>query len=281
MPTIVSISTFHANEYVYDISTETGTFCIKNGVILKNTDSVYVRWKGANMHRAFDLSQEAAQIVTKTFTKPIQLEFEKVMCPLFLYTKKRYTYQSWENPDTPNPTIQQIGTQMIRRDTCKYAREALTKITELIIKQQDQEAALLHTRKIVANLLNGDIDNTDLILTRNIKEKYTNSNIPHVRLADRMIKRNDVNKVSPGERIKMIHIDDTTLVVEHPEFVRENNMRVDYFHYFNKQLKTPLDMIWGLIMDPSLVYTDIISNAEKKLNKTRNVEGFLRLFHKS
>jgi len=281
MPTIVSISTFHANEYVYDISTESGTFCIKNGIILKNTDSVYVRWKGVNMHRAFDLSQEAAQIVTKTFTKPIQLEFEKVMCPLFLYTKKRYTYQSWENPNTPVPTIQQIGTQMIRRDTCKYAREALTKITELIIKQQDQQAALLYTRKIVANLLNGDIDNTDLILTRNIKENYTNSNIPHVRLADRMIKRNDVNKVSPGERIKMIHIDNTNLVVEHPDFVQENNMRVDYFHYFNKQLKTPLDMIWGLIMDPSLVYTDIIANAEKKLNKTRNVEGFLRLFHKS
>lgn len=279
MPKIVAISTKNVNEYVYDLSSAAGTFCLENGIILKNTDSVYVRWKDVDMHKAFELSQEAALTVTKSFTKPIQLEFEKIMCPLFLYTKKRYTYQCWENPETPNPTIQQIGTQMIRRDTCKYARDALTKITELIIKHQDQKGALLHTRQIISSLLHGELDTNDLILTRNIKDKYANTNIPHVRLAERMQKRNDVNKVNPGERIQMIHIDDSNLVVEHPDFVRENKLRIDFMHYFNKQLKTPIDMIWGLIMDPSKVYSDILANAEKKLNKTRDIEGFIRLFH--
>ena len=279
MRKIISISTIQTKEYVYDLSTDCGTFCTANGVILKNTDSVYVRWKGVDMKRAFELSEEAAQAVTKSFTKPIQLEFEKVMCPLFLFTKKRYTYQSWENPNAPNPVIQQIGTQMIRRDTCKYARNALTKITEIIIKDQDKEAALLYTRKIISALLNGDIDMSELVLTRNIKDKYTNSNIPHVKLAERMQKRNDLHKVGAGERIQMIHVDDKSLVVEHPVFVQENHLRVDYMHYFNKQLKTPIDMIWGLIMEPEKVYDDILCASEKKLNKARNIEGFLKLFH--
>ena len=53
MPKIVAISTKNVNEYVYDLSSAAGTFCIENGVVLKNTDSVYVRWKGVDMHKAF------------------------------------------------------------------------------------------------------------------------------------------------------------------------------------------------------------------------------------
>ena len=279
MPQVMRISCIHACENVYDISSEAGSFCLANGAILKNTDSVYVQWIGADMKKAFELSSQAAQVVTKTFKEPIQLEFEKVMCPLFLYTKKRYTYQMWENYETPNPKIQQIGTQMIRRDTCKYAREVLAKITEFIIKDRDQDAALLYTRKAIADLLEGKTSMDDLILTRNLKDKYKNENIPHVKLAKRMQARNDVNKVTAGERISMLHIDDAN-IVEDPQFVRDNNLRINYMHYFQKQLKTPIDMIWGLIMDSSKVYSDIVLQAEKDLNKTRSIEGFLKLFHK-
>ena len=139
--------------YVYDLSTSDGTFMAYPTITVKNTDSVYVMWKSSNMHEAFQISKEAANAVTKNFPSPIELEFEKVMCPLALYSKKRYTFQMWERPDAPNPVIQQVGTQVVRRDTCKYVQNAMQTITTLLIQQQDKEAALKHSRQVVCNLL--------------------------------------------------------------------------------------------------------------------------------
>ena len=79
MPKIVSMRKVHFEGWVYDLSTPVGSYAHESGAILKNTDSVYVRWKGCNMKRAFNLSEEAAAAITLAFPPPIQLEFEKVM----------------------------------------------------------------------------------------------------------------------------------------------------------------------------------------------------------
>ena len=47
-------------------------------VIYGDTDSVMVNFRVKNISRAMELGQEAAAFVSKTFVKPIKLEFEKV-----------------------------------------------------------------------------------------------------------------------------------------------------------------------------------------------------------
>ena len=50
-------------------------------VIYGDTDSVMVNFRVKDIARAMELGQEAAAFVSKTFIKPIKLEFEKVrMC---------------------------------------------------------------------------------------------------------------------------------------------------------------------------------------------------------
>lgn len=44
-----------------------------------------------DLREAFRMGAEAAALVTATFKKPIELEFEKVYCPLLLVGKKRST----------------------------------------------------------------------------------------------------------------------------------------------------------------------------------------------
>ena len=118
-----------------------------------------------------------------------------------------------------------------------------------------------------------------LILTKSVKDTYKNENIPHIRLAKRMEARNDLYKPRPGDRLPYLHIDHPKHELEHPEFIKEHNWRVHYAIYVKKQLKTPIDMIWGLIMDASLVYADIICDANGRVNKEKNIAGFLKLFH--
>ena len=49
-------------------------------VIYGDTDSVMVHFKVPEVARAMELGREAADFVSKTFVKPIKLEFEKVLC---------------------------------------------------------------------------------------------------------------------------------------------------------------------------------------------------------
>jgi len=49
-------------------------------VIYGDTDSVMVHFKVPEVARAMELGREAAEFVSKTFVKPIKLEFEKVLC---------------------------------------------------------------------------------------------------------------------------------------------------------------------------------------------------------
>ena len=62
----------------------TKTYCKANGyetdceVIYGDTDSVMVHFKVPQVARAMELGREAAEFVSKTFIKPIKLEFEKV-----------------------------------------------------------------------------------------------------------------------------------------------------------------------------------------------------------
>ena len=51
--------------------------------------------------QSMKLGLEAAELVSKTFLRPIKLEFEKVYCPLLLITKKRYAGVKFVDANKP------------------------------------------------------------------------------------------------------------------------------------------------------------------------------------
>ena len=69
-------------------------------VIYGDTDSVMVRFGVPTVEAAMKLGQEAAEEVTKSFVKPIKLEFEKVYFPYLLINKKRYAGLYFTRPET-------------------------------------------------------------------------------------------------------------------------------------------------------------------------------------
>ena len=62
-------------------------------VIYGDTDSVMVNFRVKDISRAMELGQEAAAFVSKTFVKPIKLEFEKVCLGIFLTLS--YVTRGW------------------------------------------------------------------------------------------------------------------------------------------------------------------------------------------
>ena len=96
-------------------------YCIKNGykynsqVIYGDTDSVMVRFGTTDIGESMKYGKEAAEEISKTFIKPIKLEFEKVYCPYLLVSKKKYAGLLYTNPDK-HDKIDAKGIETVRRD---------------------------------------------------------------------------------------------------------------------------------------------------------------------
>jgi DNA polymerase delta subunit 1 len=80
-------------------------FTIANGykdnakVIYGDTDSVMIRFGVDNLKDAMALGRIGAELVTKEFIRPINLDFEKVYFPYLLINKKRYAGLYWTRED--------------------------------------------------------------------------------------------------------------------------------------------------------------------------------------
>lgn len=160
--------------YVYDLTTENHHFAAGLGnLIVHNTDSIYVKffteYSGQeHMDEVFRLSEIAAEGCTKLFKKPVEMEFEKVMWPFILFSKKRYACVVWTN-EHKHDYIDYKGIQVVRRDNCPYVKDKSMKIFEKILLDRDIPKSIEMGREYSMNLLNGKVMMKDLVISKSLK----------------------------------------------------------------------------------------------------------------
>ena len=165
-------------QYVYDLETEEGTFQAGIGqLIVKNTDSCYVIFpepvdSDGTLTTLFKKAEFAAKEISKTFKKPIELEFEKYMYPLILVAKKRYMYVEWTNPKHHNGEIEAKGVELVRRDNCPYVKETLDAVLQPIMFENNLEKGKRQAEIHIDRLLNGEVPIKKLILSKNLRNEY-------------------------------------------------------------------------------------------------------------
>lgn len=157
-------------------------------VVYGDTDSIYVKFRSdlrgqAHMDYVFKTAPECADRISATFKKPIELEFEKVMYPFILYSKKRYASLFWTNP-LKYDYIDYKGIQVVRRDNCPFVRNNAKKIFEYIFLNEkvlnytfDSVTELIETSKDFARdkirmLINGEVPMKDLLLSKSLRTGY-------------------------------------------------------------------------------------------------------------
>lgn len=185
---IERIEDIHDN-YVYDIETNDGTYYVNN-ILLKNTDSCYVTFhinkedftddngvfdEKAYMKENFRISKECAEKITNNFKKPIQLEFEKIMYPFFLYEKKRYAYKNWVQYEHPEDELEYKGLAIKRRDSCPYVKTVCGRLFEILMSGND-EKNLIEAKNYAYNslndLYNGKVPIKELVMSNSLKDIY-------------------------------------------------------------------------------------------------------------
>lgn len=300
-------------EYVYDLETAVGTFVAggkSTGILVKNTDSCYVKFpihksdygtETEFMEAQFKVAIECTKYCTDQFKPPMELAFEKYMYPLILFAKKKYAYVEWTKPNKPDDNVHYKGIHIVRRDTCKYVKEELNNIYTIIMRERSKEAAykasIAYTQKSIKNLLDGNIDPTKLILSKQLKSKYivrkdkisreyrwTHPEIqqPHVRLAQKMMEKDPTNHPKPPDRVPYLFVEKKGVnllqcdkVIHPTEFV--GNTKIDSLYYFNHQYKKPLDTAFEfMVSDPEIIYKDMILRKINQLNNQVELTTFFK-----
>lgn len=253
-----------------------------------DTDSIMVQFdvegrtgKDAIEH-SWKLGERASKEISALFRAPNKLELEKVYCPYFLYSKKRYAAKMWTEKTNPDglseikfDKIDVKGLQVVRRDSCKFVRNTCKKLLETILETSDPATAVSLAREAKEELLTGKVSTENLVLTKSLAADYK-VQMPHVEVVKKMRERNPGSEPQIGSRVPFVVIkakgDRLFEKAEDPEWVVANNVKIDYEYYFEHQLKKPVEDLLEPLIDPNDIFT--------KTKKNRKITEFFLLANK-
>jgi DNA polymerase delta subunit 1 len=239
-----------------------------------DTDSVMVEFdvQGRRGQEAIDyswqLGEQAAEQCTRLFKAPNDLELEKVYCPYFLYSKKRYAAKMYEKKgdSVVFKKIDVKGLQVVRRDSCPYVRETLKKLLEMVLESSDPAPVIEAAREAARNLMQGKVPMEKLLMSKQLAAEYKVPT-PHVAVRDKIRARAPGSEPQQGDRVPFVIIKGEGKMyekAEDPAWVREKNLTIDYQYYFTNQFKKPVQDL----LEP-LVSADLIFN-KKFMAKTES-----------
>jgi DNA polymerase delta subunit 1 len=248
-----------------------------------DTDSVMVEFdvQGRKGQEAIDYSwvqgELAAEACTKLFKAPNDLELEKVYCPYFLYSKKRYAAKMYEKKgdSVVFKKIDVKGLQVVRRDTCAYVRDVLKKLLDLVLNSDDPRPAIEYARESARKLLKGQVDPNGLLMSKQLGSDYK-SRQPHVEVRNKIRERAPGSEPQNGDRISFLVAKGSGLLcdkAEDPSWMKEKNIPIDYKYYFEHQLCKPVCDL----LEP-LVGADSFQTIFKSLDflTTPSIESFFK-----
>lgn len=220
-----------------------------------DTDSIMVQFDTGGrtgmdaIEYSWKLGERAADEITKIFKRPNELELEKVYCPYFLYSKKRYAAKMWVMGNSGKIEFDKIdikGLQVIRRDNCAFVREACQDVIDMILDSSDPSGPLEYAERKKADLLEGRVPMDKLVLSKRLGDSYKNNNLAHVVVRDKIRERAPGSEPQSGDRVQFVVVDTGNKKhkmyekAEDPAFVASNGLTLDYVYYLKHQFETPI-----------------------------------------
>jgi DNA polymerase delta subunit 1 len=255
-----------------------------------DTDSVMVEFDVGNrtgkeaIEYSWEIGERAAEECTKLFKAPNNLELEKVYCPYFLYSKKRYAAKLWTKGKDGNMNMDYIdvkGLQLVRRDNTPHMREVCKELLDVVLESSDTGPPKALALQRAIELIEGDVPNEKLILSQGLSDSYKSQNLAHVQVRNKMRERQPGSEPQSGDRVPYILLDTGDPKAkafeksEDPKYAKDNNLKVDYAYYFiNKFLNPVCDLIEPLFEDPKEeIFGELLTRVKPKRRPKKKIEA--------
>jgi DNA polymerase elongation subunit (family B) len=241
-------------------------------VIYGDTDSIFVQMKefagpdGAplsgrdEMVAAMDFGHRASAEFRKLLKKPHDLEFEKILNPFILVSKKRYIsacFTDFKNPD--KFSVKSMGVALKRRDFAPVVKRVFGGLVDIILKQRDIGAGVRFVKMCLEDLVQGRVDMSEFILSKSLRSEYADpSRIAHKVLAERIAERDPGNRPQVGDRLAYVYVLRPSSngkkllqgeLIETPDYVRQKNLKIDVSHYITNQIMKCVLQVLGLALE--------------------------------
>jgi DNA polymerase delta subunit 1 len=238
-----------------------------------DTDSVMVEFdvQGRTGIDAIEYSWQQGELASegasKLFKAPNDLELEKVYCPYFLYSKKRYAAKLWTKGKSGKMQMDYIdikGLQVVRRDNTLHVREVCKEILDVILESNNPDGAIELAKKRAVELLDGRVPNEKLVLSQKLADNYKSTNLPHVKVRDKMREREPGSEPQSGDRVQFVLVETEDPKArqfekaEDPAFVVANKVPLDYQYYFTNKFMNPVCDLLEPLVDKDQVFGDLI-----------------------
>ena len=269
-----------------------------------DTDSVMVEFdvQGRKGQDAIDYSwaqgELAAEQCTKLFKAPNDLELEKVYCPYFLYSKKRYAakmYEGASDPKTGQPILKEDGTrlvkfkkidvkglQVVRRDSCPYVRETLKKLLSMVLESSDPNPVIQAAREAARDLMQGKVPMEKLLMSKQLAAEYKVPT-PHVTVRDKIRARAPGSEPQQGDRVSFVIVKGDGKMyekAEDPAWVQEKGTPLDYQYYFTNQFKKPVQDLLEPLVSADLIFDKKFMAKTESTSEVAARKAFLAMFSK-
>jgi DNA polymerase elongation subunit (family B) len=256
-------------------------------VIYGDTDSIFINFhikdKNGNdradkfaLIETLKLAKIGAKIINDNMPRPQNIAYEKTFWPFVLITKKKYAGMKYEN-DPDSCYLAYMGIVLKRRDNAPIVKIVVGGILDHILRNRNVDMAIQYTKETLTKLMSGGYRMDKFITSKTLKAGYDGPAKPkgggigysnpdaaaHVVLAKRMAIRDPGNKPSANDRIPYVFVvvDPKKKLrknksggiiqgelVEHPDYVMNNNLKIDYLHYLERQIIIPASQILNLMI---------------------------------
>jgi hypothetical protein len=233
-------------------------------VIYGDTDSIFCKFnlkhKGKEaVPEAIAKGLEVEKAIAEHLKdyKPQALNYEKVLYPFILFSKKRYVGLLYET-DPTKCKEKSMGIALKRRDYSKIMKEVYGAVIKKILWENDLQGSFEILDNHLQKIVNGDVDLNSLVISKTLKSTYKDpTKIAHKVLAERIAERDPGNKPQINDRLAYIYIENADPKalqgdrIETKDFILENKDTVipDYLHYIKNQIMNPVVQLYTLCID--------------------------------
>tara|TARA_Y100000994_G_scaffold43876_2_gene34364 strand:- start:8111 stop:11722 length:3612 start_codon:yes stop_codon:yes gene_type:complete len=277
----IAASTTATGRCMLDLAKEYSESIYNSTTVYGDTDSVFIKHPLDKSKSEVDLLSESIDLSVKLSDElrvllrpPHDLEYEKTFFPFILFSKKRYAGLKYET-DPTKYKLTYMGIALKRRDNANIVKIIYNKVLDCILKERNFEKSITKFQEALEDLIDGKVDLKDLTITKTLRGYYKNPQmIAHKVLADRIGEREPGNKPQSNDRIPYAYVTVQEKKgkkilqgdrIEHPDFIKKNNLKLDYKFYITNQIMKPILQIFGLNM------TNPEKIVEKPLRRATNL----------
>ena len=286
----------------YDINPKVvygDTDSIFNDFVIMKKGTIEIIHAKEALQPAIELGILVSKFVQARLRFPHELSYEKTFFPFAIFSKKRYVGNKYTEDDQEF-TQTSMGIVLKRRDNAQIVKRVIGGMVDIMMNEIDCDKTIIFTKKSIRDIFKGKFPIKDFVTSKTIKDinKYKTTvkkdtkgnavldmdgneqniiNIAHVMLAQKMIKEKRANAPQMNDRVPFAYIEVPKLrgqkilqgeKIEHPDYIVQNNLKLDYMFYITNQIMTPaiqfLELVTAKPEDATILFNDLIKEEECK-----------------